>query len=276
MLRTRVITALVLVSLLLPSMFFLPQSVWAILVALFIGVAAWEWGALLGWANAARFALGAGVASLCAILTWIDPLAVGAAGFQPAQSWVLLLYGASAAFWLLLIPFWLRSKWALQGAVGVLVGAVVLLPTWLAMVQLRAASPLLLLAAFAVAWVADIAAYFAGRRFGRRKLAPTISPGKTREGAVGAVLGVLLYGLLLGHYFLDGAVALPVWVLALLAVTVVSIVGDLFESLLKRKAGIKDSSNVLPGHGGVLDRIDSLTSTLPLIALLWLLVIYRG
>ncbi len=276
MLKTRVITALVLVGLLLPSMFLLPQAAWAILIALFIGVGAWEWGALLGWSGSARIALGAGFTSSCAALAWIDPAAIGAAGFQPEQAWVLLLYGAAAVFWVLLMPFWLRSKWALRGGSGLLVGAVVLLPTWLAMVQLRAASPLLLLAAFAVAWVADIAAYFAGRRFGRRKLAPTISPGKTWEGAVGAVLGVLVYGLVLGHYFLDGVVALPLWGLALLAVTAVSIVGDLFESLLKRKAGIKDSSNVLPGHGGVLDRIDSLTSTLPLIALVWLLVIYRG
>lgn len=276
MLKTRVITALVLVGLLLPSMFLLPQAAWAILIALFIGVGAWEWGALLGWSGSARIALGAGFTLSCAALAWVDPAAIGAAGFRPEPAWVFLLYGAAAVFWVLLMPFWLLNKWALRGGGGLLVGAVVLLPTWLAMVQLRAASPLLLLAAFAVAWVADIAAYFAGRRFGRRKLAPTISPGKTWEGAMGAVLGVLIYGLVLGHYFLDGNVVLPLWGLALLAVTAVSIIGDLFESLLKRKAGIKDSSNVLPGHGGVLDRIDSLTSTLPLIALVWLLVIYSG
>jgi len=276
MLKTRVITALVLVGLLLPAMFLLPQAAWALVIALFIGVGGWEWGALLGWGARLRVFLGVSVAALCAAMAWADPQAIGADGFQPGQTWVFLLYGASAVFWLLLIPFWLRGKWALHGSSGLLVGAAVLLPTWLAMVQLRAASPLLLLGAFAVAWVADIAAYFAGRSFGRRKLAPTISPGKTWEGALGAVLGVLIYGLVLGHYFLAGALALPLWVLALLAITAVSIVGDLFESLLKRKAGIKDSSNVLPGHGGVLDRIDSLTSTLPLIALVWLLVIYRG
>lgn len=273
MLRTRVITALVLVAILLPSLFWLPQSVWALLIAGFIGVGAWEWGALLGWRGPARIALGVATALFCAALALLDPAAIGADGFAPAQTWVFACYGLSTVFWLLLVPFWLRGKWAVRGLPGLLVGAVVLLPTWLAMVQLRAFGAPLLLAVFALVWMADIAAYFAGRRFGRHKLAPTISPGKTWEGAAGATLGVLVYGLVLGHLHLAGKVALPLWVLALLLATAVSIIGDLFESLLKRKAGIKDSSNVLPGHGGVLDRIDSLTSTLPLVALAWLLLV---
>ncbi|MBS4017071.1 MAG: phosphatidate cytidylyltransferase [Dechloromonas sp.] len=275
MLKTRVITALALMAVLLPSLFWLPQMAWAWLIAAFIGVGAWEWGALLGWQNRQRVLLGVVTAALCAVLAWTEPLAIGAAGFAPAQTWVFLFYGLSALFWLLLIPFWLRGKWSLHGASGLLVGAVVLLPTWLAMVQLRAVGPAVLLAVFAVVWMADIAAYFAGRRFGKRKLAPSISPGKTWEGAYGAILGVLVYGLVIGHFFMAG-VSLPLWVAALLLVTAVSIIGDLFESMLKRKAGIKDSSNVLPGHGGVLDRIDSLTSTLPVAALAWLLFFYRG
>lgn len=276
MLRTRILTALVLIAVLLPSMFLLPQAAWVVLVALFIGVAAWEWGALIGWNGAARVQLGAATALLCAGLAFIAPAASGIDRVAPMPAWAFALHGLSIVFWLLVVPFWLRGKWALRGAAGVLVGAVVLLPTWLAMVQLRAFSPLLLLAAFAVAWVADIAAYFAGRTFGRHKLAPSISPGKTWEGAAGAVVGVLVYGLTLGHFFLAGQIALPLWIVALLLVTAVSIIGDLLESLLKRKAGIKDSSNVLPGHGGVLDRIDSLTSTLPLIALVWLLAVNGG
>ncbi|MCA1938016.1 MAG: phosphatidate cytidylyltransferase [Dechloromonas sp.] len=275
MLKTRVITALALMAVLLPSLFWLPQMAWAWLIAAFIGVGAWEWGALLGWKQRQRVLLGVVTAALCAVLAWTEPLAIGAAGFAPAQTWVFLFYGLSALFWLLLIPFWLRGKWSLHGASGLLVGAVVLLPTWLAMVQLRAVGPAVLLAVFAVVWMADIAAYFAGRRFGKRKLAPGISPGKTWEGAYGAILGVLVYGLVIGHFFMVG-VSLPLWVGALLLVTAVSIIGDLFESMLKRKAGIKDSSNVLPGHGGVLDRIDSLTSTLPVAALAWLLFFYRG
>lgn len=276
MLRTRVITALALMALLLPSLFWLPAGGWALLIALFIGIAAWEWGALLGWNGPARVVLGALTTAICAGLSLFDPAAVGAAGFAPAQPWVQVFYLASVAFWCLVMPFWLRGKWALGGVSGVLVGAVVLLPTWLAMVQLRALGPAVLLAVFAVVWMADIAAYFAGRRFGKHKLAPSISPGKTREGAYGAAVGVLLYGLIVGHFFFASLMPLPLWIAALLAVTAVSIVGDLFESLLKRKAGLKDSSNILPGHGGVLDRIDSLTSTLPVVAALWLFFLHAS
>lgn len=276
MLKARVITALVLIGILLPSLFWLPQLYWALLLGAFIGIAAWEWGALLAWNSPARIFLGGVVSAICATVTSLAPSALGIEDFLPVQPWVLVLYGLSIAFWCLVIPFWLKKRWALGGASGLLVGAVVLLPTWLAMVQLRAIGPEVLLAVFAVVWIADIAAYFAGRRFGKKKLAPEISPGKTWEGAYGAMLGVLCYGLLLGHYFLAERIVLSLWVLILLIVTAISIVGDLFESLLKRKAGIKDSSNILPGHGGVLDRIDSLISTLPLVTFVTLLYFYRA
>jgi len=124
----------------------------------------------------------------------------------------------------------------------------------------------------ALVWIADIAAYFTGRAFGRRKLAPQISPGKTWEGAYGATVGVLVYGLAMyGLFAPSNGVSPLLLVPVLLLLTAVSIIGDLFESLLKRQAGIKDSSQLLPGHGGILDRIDSLTSTLPLVTLFWLL-----
>jgi CDP-diglyceride synthetase len=148
---------------------------------------------------------------------------------------------------------------------------VLLLPVWLALVQLRQAGPLALLAIMAVVWLADIGAYFAGRSLGKHKLAPSISPGKTWEGAIGGGVAVLVYGLLLSSR-LPAILAgnLPLLLVVLVLLTAISILGDLFESLLKRQAGLKDSSKVLPGHGGVLDRIDSLTSTLPLVALVWL------
>jgi len=119
-------------------------------------------------------------------------------------------------------------------------------------------------------WVADIAAYFAGRAWGRHKLAPSISPGKTWEGVGGAVVGVMAYGV--GGALVAGISPLAklVWAPLLVALTAVSIVGDLFESMIKRQAGVKDSSNLLPGHGGFLDRLDSQTSTLPLAALILL------
>jgi phosphatidate cytidylyltransferase len=128
-----------------------------------------------------------------------------------------------------------------------------------------------LLAVLAAVWIADIGAYCAGKTFGRRKLAPAISPGKTWEGALGASLAVLAYGVAMRQAFGIDSIPLALWLCGLLALTAISIIGDLFESLLKRQAGLKDSSSILPGHGGVLDRIDSLTSTLPAVALLWLL-----
>ncbi|OYW32201.1 MAG: phosphatidate cytidylyltransferase, partial [Methyloversatilis sp. 12-65-5] len=137
----------------------------------------------------------------------------------------------------------------------------------LALIQLRAQGLVPLLLLMAVVWIADIAAYFTGRAYGRHKLAPAISPGKTWEGAFGAVIAVQCYGLVIKPLLFAEA-DMPVWSVwsvILLLLTAVSIVGDLFESMMKRQAGIKDSSQLLPGHGGVLDRVDSLTATLPLI-----------
>lgn len=275
MLKTRIITALLLMAVLLPSLFYLPQTEWALLIAAFLGVGAWEWGALLRWSASMRRLLGGAFVALCAAVVVLAPEVIGATEtFQPAAFWVVIVYSLSALFWCLLMPLWLREKWALGGGVaGLLVGLLLLFSTWLALVQLRTLGPLVLLAFFAVAWVADIVAYFTGRAFGRHKLAPSISPGKTWEGAAGAVVGVIVYGLLARSGFAFELVALPMWVLALVLITAISVIGDLYESMLKRQAGIKDSSNVLPGHGGVLDRIDSLTSTMPVIAFLWLVLV---
>lgn len=273
MLKTRVITALVLLALLLPSLFFLSQANWALLVAAFIGVGAWEWGALLRWGESSRRLLGIAVTVGCATISMLAPDAIGA-GIVPAYdvSWVLTVYLIAAAFWCLIVPLWLRARWALgSGMTGLITGLVVLFPTWLALVQLRIPGPGVLLALFAVVWMADVAAYFSGKAYGKNKLAPNISPGKTWEGAIGAVVGVVVYGLAMRTLTGFEPTPLPLWVVSLVVITAVSIVGDLYESMLKRQAGIKDSSNVLPGHGGVLDRIDSLTSSMPVIALLWLL-----
>ncbi|HUW38618.1 MAG TPA: phosphatidate cytidylyltransferase [Rhodocyclaceae bacterium] len=260
MLKTRVITALCLAAGLLAALFLLPPAASSTLFAAVIALGAWEWAGLLRASGRAR--------RRYALLTLAPCLSLYLFGMPAAVTgglWFLAL-----GFWLLLVPLWFSRRWALKADLnGFLLGWLLLVPSWAAMVTLQRRSPLLLLAAMSLVWVADIAAYFAGRAWGRRKLAPTISPGKTWEGAAGALVAVIIYGLLLG--IATGRLNKPrqfaVAAAALALATAVSIVGDLFESLAKRQAGVKDSSALLPGHGGVLDRIDSLTSTLPLVAL---------
>jgi phosphatidate cytidylyltransferase len=151
---------------------------------------------------------------------------------------------------------------------------VALLGAWLALVELQARSPWLVLAASAIVWIADTAAYFFGRAFGQRKLAPEISPGKTWEGVYGGLAVVAVYALCLLPFARDagylpdiGAPAVLAWLGIALVAAAVSVLGDLYESLLKRHAGVKDSGTLLPGHGGVLDRVDGLVAAVPLAAL---------
>ena len=215
MLRTRVITALVLVGLLLPGLFLLPQTWWALLAALFIGVAGWEWGGLVGLGDLRRLLLGGAVTAFCGAVSLLAPAAmgVGGSGGEEPSAWVIAAYLLAAGFWGVLAPFWLRAKWRLpHGLPGILIGFVVLFPTWLALVQLRIPGPGVLLAVLAVLWMADVAAYFSGRALGKHKLAPAISPGKTWEGAIGAAVGVVVYGIALRLAFGFAPVSVPLWV----------------------------------------------------------------
>lgn len=277
MLRTRVITALLLFAAFFSVLFYLPTPGWVIFATLVAAVAAWEWGALMGFAAMPRLALGAALILICAAVAAFDPVALGVSGagsnFSDA-AWRLgrWFYFPAAFFWLLVVPLWLKRRWSLPKSwLGLAIGLLLIMPTWLALIQLRQAGALALVAIMATVWVADIAAYTVGRALGHHKLAPNISPGKTWEGAFGGGVAVIVYGLILSPklpaVFSENYAVLCL-VLALL--TAISIAGDLFESLLKRQAGLKDSSNMLPGHGGLLDRIDSLTSTLPMVALVWL------
>jgi phosphatidate cytidylyltransferase len=195
--------------------------------------------------------------------------------------------GASLLFWVIVAPLWLRFRWRPKNAlVLAATGWIVIFPTWFALIVHRPheGEPFNLLLLMALVWVADIAAYFTGRTFGRHKLAPSVSPGKTWEGVAGALLGAVIYALLcfaaIRHFGIAENVgltsAVPTVIAAFLILALLSIVGDLFESWMKRGAGLKDSSNLLPGHGGLLDRIDALTSTLPtapfvLLAVQWLM-----
>lgn len=273
MLRQRVATALVLVSALLSAIFLLPQNAWLLFVGVLVVVATVEWGGLIGLLGVARIIY----CAVTAVVFLAACLAGGLTGTSAEASPQVLLFvfGIGAGFWLAVAPLWLSGKWPLRaGGVGVVVGWLVVIPAGLALVHLRAVDPLVLLAAMAVVWVADIAAYFVGRAIGRRKLAPGISPGKSWEGALGAVVFVVVYGFVVTYGWPQLGLPSPSGVSGVLGlaaglvlITAVSIVGDLFESLAKRQAGVKDSGNILPGHGGILDRIDSLTSTLPLVSL---------
>lgn len=258
MLKQRVITALLLVGALAAILAYVPGSAMWSVFALIAALAGWEWAGLMKLGGTQRVLYALAILALCFVANLRAAIAIP------------LLLQLTVAFWLLLLPVWLRTQWRLgQGLAASLLGMVLLGATWAAMVVLYQRGIWYLLTAMGLVWIADICAYFAGRQFGKNKLAPSISPGKTWEGVAGAVIGVVAYGL-----FLVPSVTGWQWplstgivVMLLVALTGVSVVGDLFESMLKRQAGLKDSSNMLPGHGGVLDRIDSLTSTLPVAAL---------
>ena len=268
MLEARIVTAIFLFAGLLGALFFLPDTGWIVLCALICAAAAWEWGGLAGWPGKAR---------------GVYALVLGALSFVFSREWsrwptetTMGLELPAVAFWLLLVPFWLKYKWPLRHWSAVLVGGIVLLPPLVVFAALRHFHPLAVLAVATPVWVADIAAYFSGKAFGRARLAPGISPGKTWAGAVGAALGVTAYCFavfLTMRIPLSMFVAIPAILAFSIGLTALSIVGDLFESLLKRQAGVKDSGHLLPGHGGILDRIDSLSSTLPvwpvLVPLVW-------
>lgn len=261
-LHRRVFTAAVLLAAFVPAMLWAPAWVWALLMAGVVGVAAHEWARLSRFPPAA--------AGLYAVLLAGAALALPAlsGGDWPLYQGALILL--AVVFWLGVAPLWLLAGWRVEPAwMRAAVGAVLLLPTWVALVYLHAQGSGVLLGVLAIVWIADTAAYFAGRQFGRHKLAPAISPGKTWEGVAGACAALALYAAVLGQ--VAGLPLLPL-LAAMAGLLYLSVLGDLFESWIKRVSGRKDSGDMLPGHGGVLDRIDALTATLPIATgmLLWL------
>lgn len=263
MLGRRILTAVLLLPAALAALFLLPGAGWRIAAGIVILIGADEWSRLAGWQRRGRAAF--------AVLIAVSLLSAGAIPVEwIGFPWIL---GLATLLWSSVVVAWLRGGWQVRSWWGMaLTGWWVLVPAWLATVMLQG-RPGQLLALMAVVWVADTAAYFAGRRFGRHKLAPGISPGKTWEGVFGALAGVAVYYVLLVQFapaLLGGFGFVPGLILVG-ALATLGIVGDLFESWMKRVAGVKDSGKLLPGHGGVLDRIDALTASLPLAALaIWL------
>lgn len=274
MLKTRIVTAAVLIPLTLAGLFLLSPRGWGGVTLAVVGVAASEWANLAGYGKPLTLLFVAAIVAVGGALLFA-PGAFRSDGGWP-ETLPLFICGSATLFWVFVAPAWLAAGWRIESKLLLgLAGGLLLIAAWVALVQIRARSPALLLAFMAVVWIADSAAYFSGRAFGKRRLAPSISPGKTWEGVYGALfasgvyaIALLLFAPEIGATRAGSLAAAVGWVALLLGLACVSIVGDLFESLLKRQRGVKDSGRVLPGHGGVLDRIDALLAAMPVAALI--------
>jgi phosphatidate cytidylyltransferase len=275
MLRQRIITAVLLVAGLLVLLFLLPPAALQLAIAVVLAAAAWEWTHLCGLGrSAAAFWYPVALTVVGSLLTT-----------RRLDDWHAPVFALALLWWLLAAGELLRyprgADWLRRPTAGLVAGGFVLLPAWLAFHDITGLPD----ARFYLLWfiglvaAADIGAYFAGRAFGRRKLAPQVSPNKTLEGFVGGVIATVAVAAAgtawLAPASLDTG-KMPLILLAAAVLAPLSVVGDLFESLLKRQQGLKDSSHLLPGHGGVMDRLDSLTAALPFYALLLAGVVRHG
>ncbi|WP_053159593.1 phosphatidate cytidylyltransferase [Pseudomonas sp. P1.8] len=265
MLKQRIITALILLPIALCGFFLLEGSGFALFIGLVVTLGAWEWARLAGFtAQPIRVAYAAVVAAILFVLHVLPALA----------PWVL---GASVLWWgvaTYLVLTYPRSSehWA-SAVCKLVIGLLILLPAWQGLVLIKQESlgNWLIMAVMVLVWGADIGAYFSGRAFGKRKLAPQVSPGKSWEGVYGGLLLSLVITAIVGIARDWSFSQMLMGLFGAAVIVFISVVGDLTESMFKRQSGIKDSSNLLPGHGGVLDRIDSLTAAIPVFAvLLWM------
>ena len=255
MLKQRVLTAVIALAVLAIVLFVVPSVVARTMIVAVILAGAWEWGGFLfGDRSGGRLAYVAFIAALVGFV-WMN---LGDA------LWPDNLFKIALAWWLLALVWMLFFPTPIPAAITWVCGSLVLVPAWAALDVLYVQSPALLVFALLIVWFADIGGYFVGKGFGRVKLAPAISPGKTWEGVLGGLSAVTVLAAV-GSNFFDIGVA--VLVPFCLAVTMLSIVGDLTVSMFKRAAGVKDSGYLFPGHGGVLDRIDSVSAGAPLFAL---------
>lgn len=267
-LSRRILTAIALVVPLVAALYLLPTAWLLPVFGVIVFAGALEWAGLIGLRG------GAGVA-YAFVITGVGAGVSAVVLARPSFVWPVLLI--ACVWWLWALRDLGRDRGLYHArATQALAGALVLIPMWVAALFLHAADtkrPLALLFVLVLVWAADSLAYFAGKNFGRTKLAPRVSPGKTIEGVLGGLVGVVLIAYFCGTILwqLVGA-RLAAWMGLVVVVTLVSVLGDLVESKVKRVAGVKDSGTLLPGHGGVLDRIDALTSAIPVFALGWLML----
>lgn len=262
MLKTRIMTAIVLLAAFIPALFKLPDVYWAGVMLLITLLALREWAQMVGLSNTQNvvyllisFAIG---------LTVIWRFQQNNLHHFFYQS--LTIFAVVACFWMLIVPIWFAKQFKLRRLIpNALLGWLLMFPLWLALVCAKIVDPKLVLGLLATIWIADSAAYFAGKNFGKHKLAPNISPGKTWEGVAGALIGVTIFGAIL--YVSLGIHSLAIFP-GLWVVTLLGVVGDLFESMMKRQMNLKDSGSLLPGHGGILDRIDGVIPSFPIAILM--------
>ena len=268
MLKQRVITAIVLASMIVGAVIFLPTQLLALILALIICIASWEWAACSGFHAIPKKIIYVSFILLCltACLIFLE------------KQWVLLIIASGFTWWIiaifLVVRYQMNRNINLSSSIlKAIIGGVILIPAWLSLVLIHAgisgdslansSGASLVLFLFFLIWLADSAAYFSGIKFGSKKLASNVSPGKSWEGVYGALSMSLLFGASYALYADMKFIVAIYFILLVLFTVSFSILGDLVESMFKRMAGIKDSGNILPGHGGVLDRIDSLTSAAP-------------
>jgi phosphatidate cytidylyltransferase len=268
MLKLRVITALVLGPLILWSVLVFSHRELAIELALIMSVAAWEWARLAGLTNnIARLVFGGVTLIIMLLITGL---------LHYSTAWLPWVLVTNLIWWLLALVFVVTFRKtpdqlpvSFSGSeivLNLLAGIVIIVGAFVALVGIHQAlelGPYYILILLLLIWTADIAAYFTGKRFGKHKLAPYVSPGKTWEGVVGAILAVLVAAFIIGYVLHYEPATIGVFMVLVVVTIAISILGDLTESLFKRRAGVKDSSHLLPGHGGILDRIDSLMAAAP-------------
>lgn len=269
MLKQRILTALVLAPLMLGGIFFLEPEWFAAFIGFIIFLGAWEWARLAGFSKPLQ-RIGYGIV-ISAILGSLYLFSNG--DINDGLLFLALVWWSSAFFLVKRYPH-KRDLW-LSRIMRLVMGGLILIPTWVGLVHLKSyeSANWLILYVFGIVWAADIGAYFSGRAFGKHKLAPDVSPGKTWEGVLGGVVSTLILAVAT-IYLINDAQAVDLTflqcamlILVTAGITLISVLGDLMESMIKRFVGMKDSSRLLPGHGGVMDRIDSLTAAVPVFAL---------